>query len=166
MMTSQYRNAFWITGSPVDSPHKGLPRSTFGVIADVNRNELLNKQSSCRWFDGPLHLCDVTMMHPIACPLTPMVISWVLVCFLTFAMSFAICTIEDRVILPLCCPSVWDRLVIRLNLHVYILSSNKLKVHQKIKNSSVFFRRKWCGLKCLFGGMRVKLRIQNYKLMF
>ena len=39
--------------SPVDSPHKRPVIRSFDVSFDVSLYKLLDKQSSCRWFETP-----------------------------------------------------------------------------------------------------------------
>ena len=48
---------------PEGSPHKGTPMWSFAVSIVVILNKLLNKQSSCQWFDTPWGSCDVTAME-------------------------------------------------------------------------------------------------------
>ena len=38
------------------------PELWFFVAAVISLNKSLNKRSICRWFEFPLHLCDVTVM--------------------------------------------------------------------------------------------------------
>ena len=48
--------------SPVNSPHKGPVTRGFDVSYIASLNKLLNKESSCPWFDMLRRSCDVTLM--------------------------------------------------------------------------------------------------------
>ena len=50
-------SGFGLHRSPEDSPHKGPNMYSFGVFLVVSFNKLLNKQSSCRWFETPRRSC-------------------------------------------------------------------------------------------------------------
>ena len=48
--------------SPVDSPHKGPVILNFDVFDCVPMNKLLNKQSTCRWFETPYRSINVDVV--------------------------------------------------------------------------------------------------------
>ena len=52
-----------IQQSLVDFPHKILARWSFYVFLAVSLYKLLNKQSSCLWFDMPWCSCDIMVMQ-------------------------------------------------------------------------------------------------------
>ena len=61
-MTSWRPNAFWIT-----SPQRDCTwvMRNFDVFVVAGLKYQLDKQSSCRWFETPLHSCDVHAMSVI-----------------------------------------------------------------------------------------------------
>ena len=53
--------------SLVDSPHKWPVMQSFGVFFHVNLNKLLNKQSSCQWFEIQWWSCDIVRPCFLGC---------------------------------------------------------------------------------------------------
>ena len=70
-MTSWRPSAFWIT-----SPQRDCTwvMRNFDVFVVVGLKYKLDKQSSCRWFETPLHSCDVHAMSFSWCHY--MMLSW------------------------------------------------------------------------------------------
>ena len=58
MMTFCILDIWEVTGGFPSQKDCYAKRLVFGSI-----NELLNKQSSCRWFETPWRACDVTVMY-------------------------------------------------------------------------------------------------------
>ena len=44
-------------------PHKMPVRRNFNISVAVNNKQVVNKQSSCRWFETPWHSCDDSLVN-------------------------------------------------------------------------------------------------------
>ena len=52
-----------------------VSNAAFYTPVDVSLNKLLDKQSSCNWFEAPWHLCDITKMSVTVTEISEVTIS-------------------------------------------------------------------------------------------